>query len=88
MAHSLVETMTDKWDPSKYHDEYRESLMKIIEQKIKAGDKELPPVKGTAKPAPGKVIDLMSLLKQSLGEVEKSRKRKPSKQRVAHRKAA
>jgi DNA end-binding protein Ku len=88
MAQSLVETMSDKWEPAKYHDEYREGLMEVIEQKIKSGEKKLPPAKKAGKPTKGKVIDLASLLQQSLGETAKSRKRKPSKQRVAHRKAA
>ena len=88
MAQSLVETMTDKWQPTKYHDEYRESLMKVIEQKVKVGEKKLPSAKRVGKPAKGKVIDLVSLLQQSLGESAKSQKRKRSKHRVAHRKAA
>jgi DNA end-binding protein Ku len=33
MALSLIGAMTDSWKPQKYHDEYRESLMKVIEQR-------------------------------------------------------
>jgi len=87
MAESLLETMTDKWGPTKYHDEYRKNLMKVIEQKVKTGEKKLPAVK-SAQPTKGKVIDLVSLLQQSLGETTKAQKRKRSKQHVAHRKAA
>src|SRR5262245_33757396 len=39
MAISLVEGMSDKWKPEKYHDEYHDALMDVIEQKVKAGDK-------------------------------------------------
>src|SRR2546421_10437806 len=68
MALSLVKAMTSKWEPSKYHDEYRERLMKIIEQKAKAGGKELPAAKREGKqPTEGKIIDLMSLLQESIG---------------------
>src|SRR5262249_2315919 len=35
MAVSLIESLTDKWQPDKYKDEYRENLMRIIEAKLK-----------------------------------------------------
>jgi DNA end-binding protein Ku len=88
MALSLVKAMSDRWNPAKYHDEYRECLMKLIEQKVNAGGKKLPAPKETAKPAPGKVIDLVSLLQQSLSQSGKSQKKKPAKHRAPHRKAA
>jgi DNA end-binding protein Ku len=89
MALSLVKTMTGNWEAKKYHDEYRESLMKLIEQKVKAGGKKLPAAPA-AKKHPGKVIDLVSLLQKSIHESEKAPKRKPSKRagRAPHRKAA
>src|SRR5688572_10328691 len=40
MAKSLVNSMTDKWEPEKYEDEYREALMKVIEKKVAAGTKK------------------------------------------------
>ena len=90
MAVALVKAMGSKWDPAKYHDEYRQALMKLIEEKVSAGAKPLP--KG--KPAPkqhGKVIDLVSLLQESLGKsgARSAKKSKTTKQRVApHKKAA
>lgn len=89
MALSLVKAMTDRWDAKRYHDEYRESLMQLIEQKMKTGAKKLPaPV--AAKGPPGKVIDLVSLLQKSIRESERAPKAKPSKRahRPPHRKAA
>src|SRR4029079_15960674 len=44
MAGSLVEAMTDDWKPQNYKDDYADALMKVIEEKIAAGGKELPPV--------------------------------------------
>ena len=32
--------MTAKWNPSKYHDEYRDVLMKLVQRKVKAGQTE------------------------------------------------
>jgi DNA end-binding protein Ku len=89
MALSLVKAMTARWDAKKFHDEYREALMQLIEQKIKTGAKKLPAPAG-AKKATGKVIDLVSLLQKSIGESEKGTKRKPAKRagRAPQRKAA
>jgi DNA end-binding protein Ku len=87
MALSLVNTMSDEWDPGRYHDEYREALMEIIEQKARVGTKGLPAPKGQAK-APEKIIDLVDLLQESLGQKSKAAKSKATRQRTAHRKAA
>jgi DNA end-binding protein Ku len=86
MANTLVKAMTGKWEPEKYHDEYREALLKLIEQKAKSGAKALPALKGQ-KAAPGKIIDLASLLKQSLSQSGKAQK-KAARHRTAHKKAA
>jgi DNA end-binding protein Ku len=85
MAETLVKAMTGRWEPGKYHDEYRESLLKIIEQKIRTGAKKLPPSKGPREPAQEKIVDLAQLLKQSLQE---SAQKKPRRTRAVHRKAA
>jgi DNA end-binding protein Ku len=87
MAVSLVNTMTDEWDPNKFKDEYRDNLMQLIEEKAKSGGKKLPPPK---KPAESTgVIDLVSLLQQSLGEAEKTGKSKPARShKQPHKKAA
>ena len=88
MALSLVNTMADEWDPAKFHDEYHEALMQIIEQKINAGSKSLPAAKGQAK-GPDKIIDLVDLLQESLGKKGKQNKAKPSRtHKVPHKKAA
>ena len=83
MAESLIEGMSDKWDPEKYKDEYREAVMEVIQEKIEAGGKELPAQKAKSKRATN-VVDLMSVLQESLDRA-KSGKKKPEKKR---RKAA
>jgi DNA end-binding protein Ku len=92
MALSLVKAMASKWAPAKYHDEYRERLMELIEQKVKAGGKELPAPKRQGKqPAQGKIIDLVSLLQESLGQTQKAgkgRSAKTKQARAEHKKAA
>jgi len=89
MALSLVETMSDKWKPEKYRDEYRESLMKMIEDKIKTGGKETTAPK-SHKTTPGKVIDLVQLLQESIGQTSKKGKKKTTRShsRTAQKKAA
>ncbi len=41
MAKSLIDSMTSKWKPEKYKDDYREALMEVIEEKVEAGGKKL-----------------------------------------------
>lgn len=69
LAEKLVEGMTSKWDPEKYHDVYHDDLLKLIRKKVKAGrTEEVEP----AHPAPAekrnkaKVVDVMDLLQKSL----------------------
>jgi DNA end-binding protein Ku len=73
MARTLVESMESKWDPEEWKDEYRECLMKVIEEKVKSGGKA-PKAPRTTAEKPSKVIDLVSVLQASLGEAHKSSK--------------
>jgi hypothetical protein len=57
--------MSSKWNPEKYHDDYREALMEVIEEKVEAGGKEIEE-KPKKAPKPTKVIDLVSVLQKSL----------------------
>lgn len=73
MATKLVEDMTEDWKPEQYHDTYREDLLARIHAKIKAGKTHLlTPASEADAPAAGtkgaKVIDMMALLKQSIGK--------------------
>jgi DNA end-binding protein Ku len=67
MAKMLVESMTSKWQPDKFKDQYTQQLKKVIEEKVEAGGKELPAPKGKAKP-PTNVVDLVAILKKSIEE--------------------
>ena len=90
MAKSLIGSMTSKWEPEKYKDDYREALMEVIEEKVEAGGKEIEE-KPRKAPKPTKVIDLVSVLQKSLEETGGKRKAKgKSRGRKTHpsRKAA
>jgi DNA end-binding protein Ku len=73
MAKSLVDSMSSKWQPEKYKDDYREALMEVIEEKVEAGGKEIEE-KPKKAPKPTKVIDLVSVLQKSLEESGAKRK--------------
>lgn len=67
MAKTLVDQLTEDWDPERYHDDYRSALMKLIDEKVKSGGKSLPGG-GHARRKATNVIDLAEVLKQSLKE--------------------
>src|SRR5213083_3486902 len=73
MAKSLIDSMSGKWDPEKYKDDYREALMEVIEEKVEAGGKEIEE-KPRKAPKPTKVIDLVSVLQKSLEETGAKKK--------------
>ena len=84
MAKSLIDTMSSKWNPEKYKDDYREALMEVIEEKVEAGGKEIEE-KPKKAPKPTKVIDLVSVLQKSLDETGAKRKTTPkSRRKKAH----
>ena len=84
MAKSLIDSMSSKWNPEKYKDDYREALMEVIEEKVEAGGKEIEE-KPRKAPKPTKVIDLVSVLQKSLEETGGKRKtRGKSRAKKAH----
>jgi DNA end-binding protein Ku len=66
LAKHLIDSLADSFDPGKYHDTYRDNLMKMIEAKIE-GKK----VVETPAPHVAPVIDIMEALKKSLAEKKK-----------------
>src|SRR5213075_121543 len=73
MAKSLIDSMSSKWNPEKYRDDYREALMEVIEEKVEAGGKE---IEEKPKKAPKQTneIDLVSVLQKSLEQTGAKRK--------------
>lgn len=66
MAERLVSDMEGPFKPEEFKDTYRDDLMAFIKKKIKDGDTEAPeePVE---EPEPTNVVDIMALLRKSLG---------------------
>jgi DNA end-binding protein Ku len=99
MAEQLIESLSTDFDPSAYHDQYREQLLSLIERKaegkeIVASDAESP--KATKAP------DLMAALEESIAAVQgkkpaggkskakaaKARKKAPAKAKKASKSTA
>lgn len=68
MARQLVEALAADFEPGKYHDEYREQLLGLID--AKAAGEEI--VSRPEPEAPAKVLDLMSALEASLERARES----------------
>jgi DNA end-binding protein Ku len=67
MAEQLVDAMAGDWQPDLFHDEFREKLMALVEQKAKEGGmRAATPLPGEEEPASAEVIDLTELLRRSL----------------------
>ncbi|WP_040496586.1 non-homologous end joining protein Ku [Ilumatobacter nonamiensis] len=84
MAESLVESLSADFEPEKYHDEYREQVMALIE--MRADGEEITTPKVAEDDAP-KVIDIMAALEASVAAAKASRENHPA-QRATKKKAA
>ncbi|HEX5609117.1 MAG TPA: Ku protein [Solirubrobacterales bacterium] len=81
MAEQLIESLSTKFDPTAYRDEYREQLLQLIERK--AEGKEIVSSEAEA-PKATKAPDLMAALEESIAAVKD---RKPAKKPKAAKKA-
>ena len=84
MALQLINSLSAKWEPEKYTDEYRDNLMRVIQAKLKG---KKPRLTERETPQDGKVVDLMERLRASL-EGKKGGKAAASTRKTATRKKA
>jgi DNA end-binding protein Ku len=82
MARSLIESLTDEFDPKQYKDEYRAALEDLIQRKVQGQE-----ITYTEAPEPSKVVDLMEALRASV-EAAKAGKAGESTGKTAGQKAA
>lgn len=71
MAQALVEDMSSDWRPEQYRDSYRDDVLALVDRKIAANETHLVAAdedEGEPAPAGDNVIDLVALLKRSLGK--------------------
>lgn len=82
LALTLIEDMTEAWDPSQYKDEYRAALMERI--KAKAKGQGIEEVVQDEEETGGKVIDIVDLLKKSV-ETKKTPAKKTGAKKATSR---
>ncbi len=81
LAGQLIDSLTAKFQPDKFHDEYRENVEKLVEQKQKG--ERVRPVKHEQ---PRPVVDILQALKKSIAEShakEKTTSHAKSRKRTA-----
>jgi DNA end-binding protein Ku len=66
MAQQLIDSLTGDFEPEKYHDEYRDAVLELIEKKAAGEEIVLQPTE-----EPEKVPDLMAALEASLAAAKK-----------------
>jgi DNA end-binding protein Ku len=66
MAQQLINSLSSDFEPSKYHDEYREKVLELIERKADGEEIAIQP----QEEEPEKVPDLMAALEASLAAVK------------------
>ena len=84
MAEALVDSLAADFEPEKYHDEYREEVMALIQMKADGEEFEVPEA-AAEKP---KVVDIMAALEASVAAAKDARSRHPAKKSAAKKKSA
>ena len=70
MAHLLVESLSEDFDPDEYEDDYAGAVEALVQAKI-AGGKVAEPA--AAEESPGQVVDLLAALQQSVDRAKAAR---------------
>jgi DNA end-binding protein Ku len=73
LAKVLIDSLAADFNPERYHDQYREALMKIVEAKMEGQVYEAPEVAEEPK-----VMDLMEALRASVEAAKRDRAEKPA----------
>ena len=70
MAHLLVESLSEDFDPEEYEDDYAGAVEALVQAKIAGGKVETP---AAAEESPGQVVDLLAALQQSVERAKAAR---------------
>lgn len=83
VAKELVNSMTTKWDPTDFHDQYQEALQSWLSEKI---HHEKPHTKMKSKagvqPGKGNMVNFIDLLKKSIADQKTHKRVKPIKMKM------
>jgi DNA end-binding protein Ku len=74
MAKTLIENLAAEWDPERYHDQYRNELLDLLQKKA-----EGEPLPEPSAEEGGEVVDLMEALRQSVEATKRTRKKRTRK---------
>jgi DNA end-binding protein Ku len=88
MAEALVKSMVQPWRPENYHDDFRERLTRVIEQRVKAKGKTMrrsPEEPAMPENASTNVVDFMKLLKQSIDNKQRTPAESKAPRKSPHR---
>ncbi len=96
MAASLVESLGADFDPSGFHDDYRDAVVEMIERKRTTGESRPAPVEQKSSDDGDSMTDLLSALQASVdaaraksgGAPQEPAKQEPAKPRAAAKKPA
>jgi DNA end-binding protein Ku len=85
MAEQLVLDMSSKWNPADFTDSFKEQILKLVEERIKAGQTEsVTPIEAVESVEPGaRIYDLTEMLQRSLKNLGKAAKPVAAKKAAA-----
>jgi DNA end-binding protein Ku len=83
LALTLIDAMTRRFEPDRYHDEYGDALLELIAEKQGKGK-----VERAEEPEPAKVVDLMEALKASVEAARSDGRRARGRAEPARSKAS
>jgi DNA end-binding protein Ku len=75
---TLIESMSDGFNPDKYHDEYRERVQAMLDEKSKGGEIT---IAAPEAPRHAQIIDLMQALKQSIEKAKPKEQAAPTQRK-------
>lgn len=78
MALTLIDLLSETFDPLKYRDEYRDALMEIIESKLQGVE-----MAQEQEPVPTNITDLMAALRASVEAAQRGKEASPEIERAA-----
>ncbi|WP_343650556.1 Ku protein [Stenotrophomonas sp.] len=90
MAGQLIESMAADWDPSQYHDEFRERLQQVLNKRIKSkgGTTRVEEEPEPREDATTNVVDFMALLQKSLDANTRTPAKKTAARKAPAKKAS
>ena len=80
MARSLIESLTDAFEPEEFHDEYRAALEELVQKKIQGEE-----ITYAEEAEPSKVVDLMEALRASVEAAKAGGKAAPERKPATRR---